>query len=292
MPRARAEGVGGDDRGARGRRPGADRAQGRHRREALRAAPPALLPLPHLRPPAPRAGEARRRASASPTRWRSARSRRGCRCRPTPSCTRPTRSPTPRPSRRSTASTSSRPPTPRSGCKWRRKHPLWAAVLRVWALPEPPVLEDAAAYGGCVSWVELPGDDRRARRAPGRRSTTTPSPRPRARRGGARRGRGRALTRAHVLVCRGPDCSSRGAQDVYTALAWEVERRGLSDEVVQTQCGCVGPLCGSGPVVCCYPTGAWYAPVSARRRRRHRGARPGRGEVVDDLVATRLEGAA
>jgi hypothetical protein len=41
--------------------------------------------------------------------------------------------------------------------KWRRKHPLWAAVLRVWALPEPPVLEDAAAYGGCVSWVELPG---------------------------------------------------------------------------------------------------------------------------------------
>jgi hypothetical protein len=40
--------------------------------------------------------------------------------------------------------------------RWRRVHPLWAAVLRVWALPEPPVLEDAAAYGGCVSWVELP----------------------------------------------------------------------------------------------------------------------------------------
>jgi hypothetical protein len=40
--------------------------------------------------------------------------------------------------------------------RWRRVHPLWAAVLRVWAVPEPPVLEDAAAYGGCVSWVELP----------------------------------------------------------------------------------------------------------------------------------------
>ncbi len=40
--------------------------------------------------------------------------------------------------------------------RWRRKHPLWAAVLRVWRLPEPPVLEDAAAYGGCVSWVDLP----------------------------------------------------------------------------------------------------------------------------------------
>ena len=40
--------------------------------------------------------------------------------------------------------------------RWRRVHPLWAAVLRVWNVPEPPVLEDAAAHGGCVSWVELP----------------------------------------------------------------------------------------------------------------------------------------
>jgi hypothetical protein len=40
--------------------------------------------------------------------------------------------------------------------RWRRKHPLWAAVLRVWTLAEPPVLEDAAEHGGCVSWVELP----------------------------------------------------------------------------------------------------------------------------------------
>ena len=80
--------------------------------------------------------------------------------------------------------------------------------------------------------------------------------------------------RAHVLVCRGPDCSARGAQEVYTAVAWEIERQGLSDEVVQTQSGCVGPLCGGGPVVCCYPTGAWYAPGGARRRGRDRGARP------------------
>jgi hypothetical protein len=40
--------------------------------------------------------------------------------------------------------------------RWRRVHPLWAAVLRVWSLPSPPVLEGASAYGGCVSWVELP----------------------------------------------------------------------------------------------------------------------------------------
>lgn len=40
--------------------------------------------------------------------------------------------------------------------RWRRKHPLWAAVLRVWRLPEPPVLEVGPEHGGCVSWVDLP----------------------------------------------------------------------------------------------------------------------------------------
>jgi (2Fe-2S) ferredoxin len=98
--------------------------------------------------------------------------------------------------------------------------------------------------------------------------------------------------RAHVLVCRGPECASRGAQDVYTAIAWEVERQGLSDDVVQTQCGCVGPLCGTGPVVCSYPTGAWYAPVAASDAAVIVERDLGRGEVVDDLAATRLDGAA
>jgi len=40
--------------------------------------------------------------------------------------------------------------------RWRRKHPLWAAVLRVWTLPRPPVLEVTEEHGGCVSWVDLP----------------------------------------------------------------------------------------------------------------------------------------
>jgi (2Fe-2S) ferredoxin len=98
--------------------------------------------------------------------------------------------------------------------------------------------------------------------------------------------------RAHVLVCRGPDCASRGAQDVYTAIAWEVERQGLLEDVVQTQCGCVGPLCGSGPVVCCYPTGAWYAPVAPADAPAIVGRDLAGGEAVDELAAARLEGAA
>lgn len=40
--------------------------------------------------------------------------------------------------------------------RWRRKHPLWAAVLRVWRLPDPPVLAVGPQHGGCVSWVGMP----------------------------------------------------------------------------------------------------------------------------------------
>lgn len=40
--------------------------------------------------------------------------------------------------------------------RWRRKHPLWAAVLRVWTVPDRPVLHVGPEHGGCVSWVDLP----------------------------------------------------------------------------------------------------------------------------------------
>lgn len=96
------------------------------------------------------------------------------------------------------------------------------------------------------------------------------------------------IPRSHVLVCRGPDCMSRGAQDVYTEIALAVEREGLSDAVTQTVCGCVGPLCGQGPVVCAYPSGAWYVgatPADAGEivREDLAGGRP-----VERLAASRL----
>jgi (2Fe-2S) ferredoxin len=101
------------------------------------------------------------------------------------------------------------------------------------------------------------------------------------------------VTRAHVLVCRGPDCTSRGAQDVYTEMAAQRHARGLEeDEVVQSQAGCIGPLCGHGPVVCCYPTGAWYAPVGVADVAEIVARDLGEGAVVERLEARRLEGAA
>jgi (2Fe-2S) ferredoxin len=98
------------------------------------------------------------------------------------------------------------------------------------------------------------------------------------------------MTRAHVLICRGPDCMSRGAQDTYTAFSRHLEGLGLrEDEVVQTQTGCVGPMCGAGPTVCVYPEGTWYGAVgsedAAEIVREHiDGGRP-----VGRLVVRRLE---
>lgn len=40
--------------------------------------------------------------------------------------------------------------------RWRRKHPLWAVVLRVWRVDTPPLLQVGPEHGGCVSWVDLP----------------------------------------------------------------------------------------------------------------------------------------
>ncbi len=98
------------------------------------------------------------------------------------------------------------------------------------------------------------------------------------------------MTRAHVLICRGPDCTSRGSHDVYTAFAGEVHAQGLSGAVVQTQCGCVGPLCGRGPVVCSYPSGVWYAAVAPADVAGIVSEDLGRGAAVEHLVAARLEG--
>ena len=96
------------------------------------------------------------------------------------------------------------------------------------------------------------------------------------------------MTRAQVLVCRGPDCASRGAQDVVTEVAWEVDRQGLGEDVVQTLCGCVAPLCGRGPVLLSYPGGAWYVGVRPEDAREIVAEDLGGGRPVERLLALRL----
>ena len=72
--------------------------------------------------------------------------------------------------------------------RWRRKHPLWAAVLRVWSLPAPPVLENASALRGLRELGGAPG----GRRRPGRAAAGAGR---RGLRGGRRGGRGGARRR-------------------------------------------------------------------------------------------------
>jgi len=62
----------------------------------------------------------------------------------------------------------------------------------------------------------------------------------------------------------------------------------MADQVVQTQRGCVGPLCGRGPVVLSYPSGCWYAEVSPADARAIAAEDLAEGRPVERLVAMRL----
>lgn len=66
----------------------------------------------------------------------------------------------------------------------------------------------------------------------------------------------------HVLVCRGPRCSARGAGDVAAAIGEALQHRGLADaDVLLTQTGCLYP-CHRAPVVAIQPEMRWAGPVT------------------------------
>lgn len=65
----------------------------------------------------------------------------------------------------------------------------------------------------------------------------------------------------HLLICRGPRCMARGAEQVARVVVDEMRRRGLGDDdVLVTQTGCLYP-CNRAPVVLQYPDGRWHGPV-------------------------------
>ena len=68
------------------------------------------------------------------------------------------------------------------------------------------------------------------------------------------------LYRANVLVCAGTGCTSSGSLAVREALAAEVKRRGLENEVRVVETGCRG-FCAMGPVMIIYPEGIFYCQV-------------------------------
>lgn len=71
--------------------------------------------------------------------------------------------------------------------------------------------------------------------------------------------------RHHVLLCRGPRCSTRGSGETARALNDELDARGIGDDhVLVTLTGCMFP-CAQAPVVAVYPDNTWYAGLTADR---------------------------
>ena len=68
------------------------------------------------------------------------------------------------------------------------------------------------------------------------------------------------IFRSHILVCGGTGCHSSGSIEVIKAFAFEVEKRGLKDEVQIVETGCNG-FCAQGPIAVFYPDGIIYMQV-------------------------------
>lgn len=69
--------------------------------------------------------------------------------------------------------------------------------------------------------------------------------------------------RRQLLVCRGPRCTARGADETVRALVLATVQAGLGDDdVLVTHTGCQFP-CNQAPVVCVQPDDVWYGGVDA-----------------------------
>ena len=67
--------------------------------------------------------------------------------------------------------------------------------------------------------------------------------------------------RAHVLVCGGTGCKSAGSGNVIESFKTEIDKKGLSEEVMVVETGCHG-FCEHGPLVIIYPEGTFYCQVT------------------------------
>ncbi|MHB9093757.1 MAG: NADH-ubiquinone oxidoreductase-F iron-sulfur binding region domain-containing protein, partial [Eubacteriales bacterium] len=67
--------------------------------------------------------------------------------------------------------------------------------------------------------------------------------------------------RAHILVCGGMGCVSSGSKAIQQALADELVKNNLDNEVKVVETGCHG-FCETGPIVIVYPEGTFYCRVS------------------------------
>ena len=91
------------------------------------------------------------------------------------------------------------------------------------------------------------------------------------------------MYRAHVLICGGTGCTSSGSKNLQTALASELEAKGLTEEIKIVQTGCFG-LCALGPIMIVYPDGTFYSRVKVEDIPEIVEEHLLKGRVVDRLV--------
>lgn len=68
------------------------------------------------------------------------------------------------------------------------------------------------------------------------------------------------MYRSQVLICGGTGCTSSGSVKIAKRLQEEIDKNGLTDEVMVVRTGCFG-LCALGSIMIVYPEGTFYSMV-------------------------------
>lgn len=91
----------------------------------------------------------------------------------------------------------------------------------------------------------------------------------------------------HILFCRGPRCTSRGADDLYRDFLMSARSaREAFEGVESVATGCLFP-CNLGPLMVVYPEGAWYGHLDAARIQHIVKEHLGNGRIVEECVVGR-----
>ena len=91
------------------------------------------------------------------------------------------------------------------------------------------------------------------------------------------------IERAHVLICSGSMCVSRGAKSLRDEFEEHLTRLGIREEIKLVNTGCVG-LCEQGPFVIVYPEGVFYALVKNKDIKTICEEHLYKGRIVEKLV--------
>jgi NADH:ubiquinone oxidoreductase subunit F (NADH-binding)/(2Fe-2S) ferredoxin len=91
------------------------------------------------------------------------------------------------------------------------------------------------------------------------------------------------IERAHVLICSGSNCISRGSKSLRQEFEENLARLGIRDEIKLVNTGCVG-LCEQGPFVIVYPEGVFYAQVKMKDIKTICEEHLYKGRIVEKLV--------